>query len=82
VSEAALGEILARLREALRDWPEGVREGNTWATVDQCLRLRSEARRARRLDGAGEHAEFLGQAEARLNIHIGHLRSEEGKCFF
>lgn len=77
-----LEAVLRRLRDALRDWPQGVRWGNVPATVEDCLRLRGEARAARALPGAEAQAEFLDRAEARLNTAIGDLRSDEGKCFF
>jgi hypothetical protein len=78
----ALEAQIAAFREALRDWPEGIRQGNAWATVEDCQAMLGRVKAVRRVAGSEAHGDFLNLLDTRLNINIGQLRSDEGKCFF
>lgn len=84
--EEAKGRLMAlRLdwfRHALSAWPEGLLYDRGPSTLEECLRLRSEAADARRQDVAGEHRDFLEEFGVKVDILIGQLRSDEGRCFF
>jgi hypothetical protein len=43
--------------------------------------MKKDVKVCKRMEGAEAHREILDTFETRVNIQIGHLKAEEGKCF-
>lgn len=73
---------LARFRHAVLGWPEGLRSGDGWATLEDVERMKSDVRDCLRLDVRSEDRDFLVAFKTQVNIMIGQLKSDQGLCFF
>lgn len=77
-----LQELLNAFHASESAWPEGLRWDGALADLPTALRLKDLAKTARALDARGEHQDYLDLYESRLNILVGQLKSDEGRCFF
>ena len=71
-----------RFQHAATAWPEGLYFEGALATLPQVARMKSELQKLRQMDRHDTYRDFLEGFETKLNILIGQLRSDEGKCFF
>lgn len=81
-SPSPLHSLLAAFRDSESAWPEGLRWNGALADLPQVLRLKDLVKTARSLDTEGGHAAYLSAYETRLNILVGQLKSDTGRCFF